>query len=112
MKSKTKTQIKTKKHIKKSININININDVKKRSKKNTIKISYNKNSSKKGGSNMNDVDIDEIGDVADALDLKGQVAEYFGSGQNRGIFDSLKVDDGTNGAKRNEMPQLECCIL
>jgi hypothetical protein len=77
-------------------------------------KISYNKNRNKKGGSNMNDVDIDEIGDVADALDLKITTNEYFGSGsgQKRGIFDSAKLDDPNMDAKRTEMPQLNCTIL
>ena len=58
----------------------------------------------------MNDVDIDEIGDVADALDLK--INEHFGSGQRRGIFDSAKIEDSDMNAIRPEMPQLNCTIL
>jgi hypothetical protein len=76
----------------------------------NKRKISYSKNRNKKGGSNMNDVDIDEIGDVADALDLKITVNEHFG--QKRGIFDGAKMDDPNMDTKRTEMPQLNCTIL
>ena len=99
-----KSQIKTKK--------SMNKHNSKKLSNKR--KISYSKNRNKKGGSNMNDVDIDEIGDVADALDLKIKVNEYFGSGsgQKRGIFDGAKLDDPNMDAKRTEMPQLKCTIL
>lgn len=72
------------------------VQSIKKKSKK------YNK----KGGGNMNDVDIDEIGDVSDALDIK---EEFY----TRGIFDSLKLGDETNiNDKRTEMPQLNCVIL
>ena len=28
------------------------------------------------------------------------------------GVFDSLKIDDGTSNIERAEMPQLDCCIL
>jgi hypothetical protein len=28
------------------------------------------------------------------------------------GVFDSLKIDDGTSNIERSEMPQLDCCIL
>ncbi len=77
-------------------------------------KVKYSKNASKKGGSNMNDVDIDEIGDVSDALDLnlKDTDLEHFGSGQNRGIFDSLKVNEAGANSQRQDMPQLKCVIL
>ena len=76
----------------------------KNQSKKHKKVLSYSKN--KKGGANMNDVDIDEIGDVRDALDIK---EEFY----TRGIFDSLKVGDETNiNDKRTEMPQLDCVIL
>ncbi len=73
----------------------------KNQSKKHKKVISYTKN--KKGGANMNDVDIDEIGDVYDALGIK----EKFG-----GIFDSMKVSDGSLNDKRSEMPQMNCVIL
>lgn len=74
------------------------VQSIKKKSKK------YNK----KGGGNMNDVDIDEIGDVQDALDIN--IKEEF---YTRGAFDSLKVGDESNlNAKRTEMPQLNCVIL
>jgi hypothetical protein len=73
----------------------------KNQSKKHKKVISYTKN--KKGGANMNDVDIDEIGDVYDALDIK----EKFG-----GIFDSMKINDGSLNDKRSEMPQMDCVIL
>ena len=73
----------------------------KNQSKKHKKVISYTKN--KKGGANMNDVDIDEIGDVYDALGIK----EKFG-----GIFDSMKVSDGSLNDKRTEMPQMDCVIL
>ena len=53
----------------------------------------------------MNNVDIDEIGDVRDALDMK---EEFY----TRGIFDSVKLDEGNLDDKRVEMPQLECSIL
>ncbi len=59
----------------------------------------------KKGGANMNDVDIDEVGDVRDALDIK---EEFY----TRGIFDSLKVGEGNLDDKRSEMPELKCTIL
>ena len=71
------------------------VQSIKKKSKK------YNK----KGGANMNDVDIDEIGDVRDALDIK---EEFY----TRGIFDSLKVGEGDLNDKRSEMPTLKCVIL
>ncbi len=72
----------------------------KNQTKKNKKVISYSKN--KKGGANMNDVDIDEIGDVYDALGIK----EKFG------IFDSMKISEGNLADKRTEMPQMDCVIL
>ena len=106
-----KSQIKTKKNIKKQES-NAKHSKSNKNSKKH--KISYSKNRNKKGGSNMNDVDIDEIGDVSDALDLNLKGNEYFasGSGQKRGIFDSGKIKDPNMDANRSEMPQLKCTIL
>ena len=100
---------KAKKHSK--INKNHNKNHVKNKNKSiKKSKVKYNK----KGGSNMNDVDIDEIGDVSDALDLnlKDTDLEHFGSGQNRGIFDSLKVNEAGANSQRQDMPQLKCVIL
>jgi hypothetical protein len=111
-----KSQIKTKKNVKKQESNNKNSKHSKSNKHSKKHKISYSKNRNKKGGSNMNDVDIDEIGDVSDALDLdlNSKVNEYFGSGsgQKRGIFDSAKVTNSNMDSSRTEMPQLKCTIL
>jgi len=73
----------------------------KNQSKKHKKVLSYSKN--KKGGANMNDVDIDEIGDVYDALGIKEKFV---------GMFDSMKVNQDGIANKRNEMPQMKCVIL